>query len=385
MDSASKWRHFNKKVTEIEIEKTSKLDIKNQAFFSANLMKFKSEIPYSQHYNAYLNIMTLRMILNSDAKEFRSYDELSVINPPKLDNYKPSIICTYHLGSYRAILGYLVKNNVDIALVVDAIVFETQYDYIHNLISEIKKHFNATGRFQLINAEQSDIAVSLISAIKNKLHIVAFIDGNTGPGGFFKNRSILRPVRFLNTEILVRKGIPYVSFLTKTKILPVISYFPKNRETETAIEFLPPIDPSDNPSIQTYTDNAIAVLWRHLEHKMRSYYDQWEGWFYIHKYINWSDSESQNAKKEMYNSKFTLNGKVRFNHLDFALFKFLDQYYILNKKSYRVSVVSEKVATIVSRFNKIEITSTKSLFKTFASYHSTINALIQKKIIINCN
>lgn len=385
MDSASKWRHFNKKVTESEIEKTSKLDLKNRAFFSANLMKFKSEIPYSEHYNAYLNLMTLRMILNSDAKEFHSYDELSVINAPKFDNNKPSIICTYHLGSYRAILGYLVKNSVDIALVVDAIVFETQYDYIHNLISDIKKHFNAIGKFQLINAEQSDIAVTLISAIKNKLHIVAFIDGNTGPGGFFKNSSILRPVKFLNTEILVRKGIPYVSFLTKTKILPVISYFPKNRETETAIEFLPPLDPLGNPSIHTYTDSAIDILWRHLEHKIRYYFDQWEGWFYIHKYINWSVSMSQDDEKEIGTSKLIFNGYVRFNHLDFALFKFLDKYYILNKKSYQVSVVSEKVATIIIHFNKAEVTSTKSLFETFASFHSTINALIQKKIIINCN
>lgn len=385
MDSASKWIHFNKRVTDIEIEKASRLETKNQAFFSANLMKFRSEIPLSDHYNAYLNLMTLRMILNSDAKDFRSYNELSVINPPKLDNSKPSIICTYHLGSYRAILGYLVQNSVDIALVVDDIVFETQYDYIHNLISEIKKHFNATGKFKLINAEHSDIAVTLISAIKNKLHIVAFIDGNTGPGGFFKNSSILRPVKFLNTEILVRKGIPYVSFLTKAKILPVISYFPKSKETKTVIEFLPSIDPSDNPSIHAYTDSAIAILWRHLEYKIRSYYDQWEGWFYIHKYINWGNSESQDDERETGTSEFIYDGYLRFNHVDFALFKFLDQYYILNKKSYRVSVVSEKVVTVIIHFNKTEVTSTKSLFEIFASYRSTINTLIKKKIIINCN
>lgn len=182
--------------------------------------------------------------------------------------------------------------------------------------------------------------------------MVIYIDGNTGSGGIYKKDDRFQfKIPFLNAEIYSRQGIAAVAMATKRPIIPVVSTYLIGTLSSPKVEFLPLITYS---SIQGQTKERILQitqkLYSILESYLTQYYHQWEGWFYLHKYVG----EKQMEKP--LNTDFNVIGlrhmKFSFNKVKFGLFKMEQDCYMLNKETYRTHQISVELYEVLKSIRR---------------------------------
>ena len=163
-------------------------------------------------------------------------------------------------------------------------------------------------------------------------------DGN---GGIHrKSEQFHLRVPFLGKEINSRKGVAAISWLSKRPIIPVISHYVPG-ELRPKVHFLDRIDPlqwAGNP--KDFIPETTRSLYGILEHYLVQYYDQWETWLYLHKYL----PEDQKVCERQIPAPASGPEALRFsfNANEFELFK-MDEadHYLFDKRSYATYPIGE--------------------------------------------
>ena len=328
-----------------ESRKRKEQQLKDFSFVSANLYNFLPKVPQEEHEAVYLDILSNTALL-STALDFPDLiDNLQIEGDTSFmdqpDRF-PALFCTYHLGSYRSIIGYLAKFAIDFVLIVDTNTFNKQQEKIKNTFDAIQGHFGKRSKFELIDAERVDIAITLSRCLQEGKSIVAYLDGNTGVGGVYSKNSQMIPVSFLAKHIYSRKGIATLSYATKRPIIPVVSYY-KEKESTATLHFYPPVDPQrSTETAREYCATATARLYTVLADKLEHYYAQWEGWLYLHKYLDYKTLISEKVTDS--NGQENVASKdLSFNSTAFSLFKMDTNCYVLQKATYRAFEVNESI------------------------------------------
>ena len=321
-----------------------KMRLRQYYFTMANFKNLLPEtIEGQKHEEVYQKLLYMRELSPLDANEYaEKIDECKIRGDVEeiIDRKnEPKIFCVYHTGSYRAIMGYLSMLGYDFSLVIDQNVYENQSQNIHAIVSKVNAEYKVNSDFSLINAEDFDAAMKMVKQIRQGKSLVLYIDGNTGTGGVFRHDEKLEGVDFFGKRLLARQGIAYISFLTNTPIVPVLSYRENMDEKvvsleNVVLEFLPKIDPASSKSRKMYCRQSTQLLYKHLEDLLRKYPLQWEGWLYVHKYF---DEEKLNGFEP---GLFTQTAPIErealvFNEWDYGLFTFGDQYFLFNFNSYK--------------------------------------------------
>lgn len=305
---------------------------KDFAFVSANLENFIPTITPEEIRNTYMNLHFNRTLMLIEAKAEASVHHLNTNFDEIIKDKQPKIFCTYHLGPYRAPIALLIKKQIDFVILLDKKTFDRQATVILEQVDNLKQQYRSPSKVELLNVEKNNVIYKIINYIKQKISVLAYIDGNTGGKGVYHRKEQLQTtIDFLNNKILARNGLAAISYITKIPIYPIIAYRPKRNDVPPFINFEQAIIPDKNVSLKSYKNDATKALYQILEDYVKIFFDQWEPWFYIHKYMipNVEKTIEDKSIEEKGNKKNTV-----FNVKHFSLFKIEEDCFLLDKRAY---------------------------------------------------
>jgi lauroyl/myristoyl acyltransferase len=312
---------------------------KDYSFVSANLSNFLPELPFEKHEEFYLDTMQHRSlaVFHSDLTQLvhrvKAIGDLSFLDRIATE---PFIFCNYHLGSYRALLGFLVSRQIDFAMLLDGRTFTEQGEKINQSIDSLMLHSGKTISFKMFNVEDATSMMQIGQWLRSGKSLVAYLDGNTGYGGIYNNsKEIFLKLDFMGMPLRNRKGISSLSWFTKTPIIPAISYF-INKEDAPLLEFFPSITPVAPAQKDNYVLDTTQHLYKILESKLRDYPSQWEPWLYIHKFLDIERlREIRKRTGTPYADSLNSFTEFSFNRNKYSLFRLDDHSHLLDRLLYK--------------------------------------------------
>ena len=254
--------------------------------FSANLGHLLPNIEQSNHETIFQKSLLHKYLMKMDEQVINLPDFIKVKGDFESikKEFNSVIFCGFHLGSYRSIFPFLVKNEVNLNLLVGEDVFRQDASMFKQRFLEGKEFYKVNSSFDVINGEDKASVIKGIRGLKEGKSIVTFLDGNTGVGGNHRQDEKMTKVDFLNQDIFVRKGIGYLSYVTHTPIIPVMIY--RDEDFNNTIEFLEPIIPNIFLSRYEFIDSFNQNIYDAFSAYLLKYPEQWESWSYMHKFLD---------------------------------------------------------------------------------------------------
>lgn len=246
---------------------------------SANYRKFMPWLPFDHHLDYFKHIV-LHQQLSAleqkypDALAFLSVEGLSQ-ESSRLLHEKPSIICTFHSGSYRLLNTFLMDRQIPYALVASGTILQKQKDSYQQTFDRLHRSY-LYHNFTLIEAESPSSALQMLRALKEGKSLLIYIDGNTGVQ---PDHSKSHLANFLEGKIFTKSGVPVIAHIAGVPIINAISY--RKSIDEPVLRFFDPIFPFANR--QTFSELALQQIYDNFSSLLKQYPDQWEAWMYLHR------------------------------------------------------------------------------------------------------
>ncbi|WP_300601981.1 hypothetical protein [Niabella sp.] len=318
---------------------------------SATLLNYLPSIGYKDHDYIFKKILFNQKLslLEQGMPELlhavRYENKLSALN---LLKSAPSIICTFHIGSYRLINLFLAENKIPFSLVVSKTVIEKQGESIQQAFCSSNSLRQM--HLDLIDAEQPAAGLQMIKALKSGKSLVVYVDGNTGAGTSSISNENCCEINFLSHKIFVRKGVGFLSHAAKVPVLPVICY--RKSLTSVNIRFFDPIYPDTDMDRGTFPSKLMQQVYNLAGFYIEKYPQQWEAWLYLYKVAVLNQRSSQISTPP-----FQLPKALTFNEKWYGLYQFNRQNYIFDKKD----LLSYKIQPqLYALLNKMQKQPTKS-------------------------
>ena len=332
-----------REVSEREFQKKQVHQQKDLHFLRATLTHFCPEIPARQHEAIYLRLLTNHWL---SARSFRYVDfgslahinmaikgEAGFLQPT--DAPRPArIFCTYHLGGYRGILVMLLNAGYPLTLVIDNRTLVNQKEYIEQVAAQLNQYNTQSASIELLDAESPAIGRQMASALYQGRSILIFLDGNTGVGGIYQRTSRQLRIPFMNGIIVSRTGIAMLAQATRTPIIPIISYYKSIDGLELPhYDCLPMILPQAVPA-EVFVRETTQQLYDLLADYARQYVDQWESWFYFHKFLD-VDALPAALEPAPLPTDQQVAATLRFNGERYSLFRLDRAGYLFDQHTYQ--------------------------------------------------
>jgi KDO2-lipid IV(A) lauroyltransferase len=337
----------------------SEKEFKNSLnIISANLSLFLPHLPFSEHerFSRSAKFHQVWAAIDQDYPHLFSTsqitDKQNILEQARQGT--PFIFCTFHLGSYRMMNPFLASQNIPFSLITDTNFIRNQGGEVSRLFerthAELHKQGIKTVPVEILDAEKPQIVLQAARKIKAGTSLVFYIDGNTGVGGILHDKDKLVPLKLFGQKIYVRKGVSFISHFTKIPIVPVLCF--RTGWLGRQLHFLDPIYPSADIEREVWCTSATKKLFGIFEKYLEQYPEQWEGWFYINKFVDLPSVKkklSKNRNTEVappdFKARYKLNGK-RFGLMDHGTKKF-----ILHKDSFEVSDIDLNLYSILEFFS----------------------------------
>ena len=117
--------------------------------------------------------------------------------------------------------------------------------------------------------------------VKKGYSLFAYVDGNSGYKGVYNKEQSVE-MAFLNSTISTRTGLAKIAFFAKIPIVPFVAYY---QDHVPKMTLLPPIEVKKSDRVEVFTLKTTQYLYSQFQRYIKIYYDQWESWFYLHKYL----------------------------------------------------------------------------------------------------
>jgi len=296
---------------------------------SASLYNFLPQINPKEHENIFREILLHQKDSITNQENFNSLEKAEIIGLESINNsynIQQSIFCTFHIGSYRLINLFLIKNKIKYTLVVSKQYLEAQGDAFVDFYRS--QHNFIEGGFDVIDADSSTSTMNLIRHLKKGRSLLIYTDGNLGVGNDGKESRNTCLINFMSQKIYAKSGVAYLSHLLGIPIIPVFSY--KNALNNDVIKFEEILCPKMGISKSEYAYSVMSQLYQKAEEIITQNPSQWEGWLYLHKI---AVIEKVNLRYIM-SSNYTSYVNLSFNEDDFGLFKIGSNCYLFQKSGY---------------------------------------------------
>lgn len=324
-----------------EIKKREEEQTKDFHFMSANLSRFMPEIPKEDHWEIYLDIITTMRLREFDLTEIQQFSDQVGKNLDSEMDPEPKIYITCHLGFCKAAISVLILNGIDkIALIVDENTYNKQAKTILEINERFCKMFQITNSLKVINVEKANTVIEISQLIKKGYSLYAYLDGNSGYKGVYNKEKTIK-VNFLADHLYSRTGLAKIAYFTKTPIVPFITYYSEDK-LHPHVHFFEEIPVERTVNIDDFADRTIRQIYSHFEKYIKKYPNQWEAWFYLHKYL---------SNDILLNKDQTIDilqlGKKDIESGHFAVFKIDDNAYLFDRLRYHVYPVSHEQFTLL--------------------------------------
>lgn len=337
---------YSTKISELEINGL----IWSYLMVSSNLSTFLPLLKDDTHYKIiqdmqfHRSLSGIELLYPSLLENTIIYDESNVIEQ---SSKRGHIFVSYHAGSYNLSLRYLVHKKIPFCAVANN-------EYINEHKVTVQKLYNDVPNkniknLQIFSAEDPKLLLKLTKILNEGISVYIFIDGNSGTkkNDLSKDKNLLK-IDFLNHHIYARQGVAYLAYLSKAPIATIVAYRDKELNNTVKIDVI-----ETNAIIQKYCRsdfiNLITQkLYSKLEIYLKTNYEQWSGWFYLH---NFFDTES--FVEKMNQEKGRINYKV--NKLILNQFVHLlkhddENIFLVMKKKYKIMKIKEYLFDVLSYF-----------------------------------
>ncbi|GAA4458635.1 hypothetical protein GCM10023189_31200 [Nibrella saemangeumensis] len=253
--------------------------------FSANVQNILPFVPLSQHESLFRELL-LQQVYTTFDQEFLSAGELVQLQGSYQQVIRPGvphIYCTFHLGSYRLLTSLLYRRGLDCVLLVGSQMSRQQGESMQAHIDALRRQYRLTNTFRILEAGSPSSVISILRELKAGRSLIMYVDGSpeTAPTGDELEKHLL--VRFGNRQLLTRKGVGFISHAAKVPIVPVISY--RRTDLTNVLRCLEPIRPDSSMDRETYSRQTMQLLYDSFWRYLNRYPGQWEGWNYIHSFM----------------------------------------------------------------------------------------------------
>ena len=310
-----------------------KQDLKSAMQFnmvSASLLNFLPGIAYTEHENIYRNILLHKKlsILEQDCYFLPDVVKMENLTGEirRLLQTQPNIVCTFHLGSYRLINLFLIREKIPFTLVMGEAVIEKEGKHFRSIYQQL-----TGGREQpdlpLINAEAASSGIQMLRELKKGRTLVIYIDGNTGAGKATLDNENGCVIDFLQQQVMARKGIAFLAHAARVPLLTVACY--RKAWDDIRLRFFDPLYPNANAARDVYAQEATQYIFDQVALLIAEHPEQWEGWLYLHKTALIQQPVIAKSKPPFIRGK-----PLCFNHGLFGIFKVNDIPYLLKKSEY---------------------------------------------------
>lgn len=311
---------------------------------SASLSNYLPEIDCKNHETIFRNILLHQQLshleqASYDALQCMSYENLSDNLLGILKN-KPSIICTFHTGSYRLINLFLAKNKIPYSLVIANSVIKTQGDLFNELYKDVTNNKGEVD-FETINAEHPSSGLQMLKNLKKERSLLLYMDGNTGAGsGTLKSDNHCK-INFLNQALFARKGIAFLAHVAQVPILPVACY--RKSLEDIRLRFFEPIYPNANEAREIFAAQSTQAIYDLFAPIIQQYPEQWEAWLYLHK-----SAHIINGFQRTEQLPFDRDSKLLLNTSLYSVFSIAGKAFLFNKNTYLSYPIDSSVYVFLS-------------------------------------
>ena len=308
---------------------------------SSNLLRLMPQIPIKEYRTIYQKLLKLKILENTP--QFLTavdWNQSFIETEGSIELLKQSsVITSFHLGAFRSFEMLLVRHNINIVFVVDTSVYDI--DSIRKVLLsnlELSKTLfkGSSSQMEVLAADSSDTVIRLLSFIQKGYSVGLYVDWNSG----MKNEEQNVSIPFLNETISVRQGPAYLSYFTGIPILPITCSINDNYEIRWKIHQA--IFPDKMKPINQYAVESLSYVFGILGDLLLSYFDQWQGWLHIHKYLINIDTTEFFPLFE-YSTGMALEVSPYV-----GLFVLSDNNFIMNRLTGKIVRVNRKIYEILS-------------------------------------
>jgi KDO2-lipid IV(A) lauroyltransferase len=326
----------------------------SHAFCCANFQTFLPELKNTDHTSKFRDVVYSQAKAKYERIDAKLIDnvDLSELNLLKERAY---IFCSFHYGSYKIIASSLLKLNVPFFVAINDSMSKKDIKDDDKYFSATKKRYANTKQDKMISLSVNDTRFALKSAklIKEGYSMLIFIDGNSGSDGIMEYRGKnTSKISFFNEKIYVKDGLPALAYLYNVPILPVIAF--RKDESIIKVKSFTPFYPNLTVSRKEFAFKTTTLLYKLLESLIIKNPFEWEGWLYIHKWIDFEIlSEKEEAKSN--NSETPI-----FNSRKYIPFIIKDKKFLLDKDTHLAyeidDIVQRAIDGKINNLNKEELT-----------------------------
>jgi len=338
---------------------------------SASLFNFLPQIKFKEHEIIFREILLHQKDIITNQGNFNILGKSEIIGLESVNNsynLQQSIFCTFHIGSYRLINLFLIKNKIDYTLVVSKKLLAAQGDTFIEFYKN--QNYFKEGGFDVIDADSFTSTMNMIRHLKNGRSLLIYTDGNLGVGIDAKESRNTCLINFMSQKIYARSGVAFLSHLLDIPIIPVFSY--KNSINVDVIKFEEMLCPKKGISKSEYAHSVTSILYKKAEELITRNPSQWEGWLYLHKIAVVEKENFRYINKSNCNSSVNLS----FNEDDFGLFKIGSNYYLFQKSGYKSYYIKEDLYKLLLeniKYGKPIQTFDKKVLQDFVNKGVLIN------------
>lgn len=314
--------------------------------FSATVGNILPSIPRSNHATMFRELLLQQVFATFDQKFLSAGDLVQLRGNHKAGNKTdgPRIYCTYHLGSYRLLTSVLFRQGVDCVLLVGSNMNRNQGDGMAEHIDGLRKKHGLTNVFRVVETGSPAAGLTVLRELKAGRSLIVYVDGSPETAPEAEEESQFLSVRFGNRRIMTRKGVGYLSHATGVPIVPVVSY--RKADMMNILHFLKPIRPIVRSDREIYCQEAMQQLYDSFWPFLNKYPEQWEGWNYIHLFL----------EPERPANGLTKRGGFRpaFNEERYSLCDLQQAPILFDRQCYQTYEITEDLRDLLLNLNKVE-------------------------------
>ena len=316
---------------------------------SAGLVNYLPAIGIEQHENIYKNILLHKKLSILEQSTYAALDCVTTENLSDemlgLLKNKPTIICTFHMGSYRVLNLFLTRNKIPYSLVMGNDIVQKEGELFQCLYNNLSGDGCDDG-FKIINAEAANVGLQMLRELKKGRSLLLYIDGNTGAGAATTKNDNCCVVNFLQQQLFARKGIAYLAHTACVPILTVASY--RSSWESIRLKFFEPILPDIKKEKKLFAEQTTQQIYDLVAPLISAYPEQWEGWLHIHKSAKIIHTNTMNEKSKI---KPADEEKICLDSFRFGIFKVNGSPYLLRKSTYSFYEINNHLYNLLSVCN----------------------------------
>lgn len=367
-----------------EINNTKFTDLENNGLVwpyllvSSNLSAFLPHLKDDDYYEIiqgmsfHRSLSGIELLYPSLLEKTKIYDKSNVIEHSAKQGY---IFVSYHAGSYNLPLRHLVNKNIPFCVVASKDYLKEHEGIIQKLYKDIPN--KDVKNLEMYSADNPRLLFDLVRKLKEGISVYIFIDGNSGTkkNELRKDKNLLK-INFLNYYIYARQGVAFLAYLSKSPIATVIAKRDLELNNTIYINLIKTNDLIQKYNRKEFVSLITQKLYRKLEKYLINDYEQWSGWFYLHKFFDTEDfSEKINPEKGEISFKanrFILNSNFHLvNHGDKST-------YLVKKQNFQIVKIKKYLFEVLTFFKTPKKIIPK---KTFSINHQEVSWSFVKELI----